>query len=354
MDKLFHYGIRGTAYSWLKSYLEERKQTVQINSSKSKYLPINCGVPQGSILGPLLFLLYINDLHNSTNLCITNHFADDTCLIFKGKKLNLLKSTVDRELKGIYKWLCANKLSLNVSKTQFLLFRTKSKLDKYRFTLTLNQTKLYESTFVKYLGVLIDNKLSWKHHINELSKRLAFSNSLLCKIRHYVPQKILRSLYYSLFNSHILYGCLNWSNSSESSIERIRKLQKSAIRIISFKNRRESTMPLFHEFKILTIDDQIHLQQILFMHDFATNKLPTGLDWLFKKVSTIHSRVTRLSSNNSLCLPYVNSSTHGLNSLRSKGAKILNNLNMSIYSDETSKYKIKKELTKQTINLYKS
>ena len=131
----------------------------------SSTLDITCGVPQGSILGPLLFLIYINDMHKAVKNYIIHHFVDDTNLLYSHKNPKILKKHMNEDLKLLFNWLCANRLSLNVSKTEVIIFRPpKAKLVD-RVTLTLNRTKIFESTKIKYLGVIMDSKLSWKHHI---------------------------------------------------------------------------------------------------------------------------------------------------------------------------------------------
>ena len=144
LDNLYHYG----------------KQYVQINCIDSSLKTISCGVPQGSILGPLLFLIYLNDLRYATPNSIVHHFADDTNLIISNKSLE-----------SLYNWLCANRLSLHVAKTEFLLFRNNlSENMNFNLTLRFNNKTLHKSHRIKNLGILIDNKLNWKPHINEMQK----------------------------------------------------------------------------------------------------------------------------------------------------------------------------------------
>ena len=198
LDKLYHYGVRGQARLWFESFLTVRKQKVQIASVDSSLKKISCGVPQGSILGPLLFLLYINDFRHATQKSLVHHSADDTNLIVSDRSLKNLRLTMNEELKSLYEWLRANRLSLNVVKTEFLLFRNNlGKNENFKFTLRLNSKTLYESRHLKYLGIIIDNKLNWKSHINELSKTLGKAIGLLGKIRHFVTSSTLKHLYQS-------------------------------------------------------------------------------------------------------------------------------------------------------------
>ena len=144
-----------------------------INREGSPRLPITCGVPQGSILGPLLFLLYINDMHLAMEFSTIYHFADDTNLLYSCKILKVLRKNVNADLKNLYDWLCVNRLSLNSRKFEFLVFRPLRHKTYERFTLKLHHSKLFESQKIKYLGLILDNKLDWKGHIAELTKKLS-------------------------------------------------------------------------------------------------------------------------------------------------------------------------------------
>ena len=226
ISKLYHYGIRGVANKWFTSYLSNRFQKVSLNSESSKRLPITCGVPQGSILGPLLFLIYINDMHLSVEHSVIYHFADDTNLLYSCKTFKNLRKRVNRDLQLLYEWLCANRLSLNTGKTEFIVFRPPRYKMTERLTLKLHHTKLFESSKIKYLGMILDNNLNWKAHLTELSKKLSRAVGLIYKVRHLCPTSVLRSLYYSLFHSHMSYGLILWSNAKQCYIDKIRSLQK--------------------------------------------------------------------------------------------------------------------------------
>ena len=164
-----HAGIRGVSNDWFKSYLSNRNQYVSINGFDSGPTSINCGIPQGSVLGLLLFLLYINDLNQAIKFCKVHHFADDTnlsCLSNSIKKLNKLVNT---DLKHLVNWLNANKISLNVKKTEMVIFKSNQKKFEGDLKMKLCGKKLYPTESIKYLGVKIDTILSWKYHVNDLS-----------------------------------------------------------------------------------------------------------------------------------------------------------------------------------------
>ena len=247
LAKLEHYGIRSVANNCFRSYLTNRKQMVDLGNGASTLQNVTCGVPQGSILGPLLFLIYINDMRNAVKFSIVHHFADDTNLLYSNKNQKLLRNNVNIDLELLFQWLCANRLSLNVKKTEFIVFRPPKIGMKNRITLTLNRCKIYESPKVKYLGIILDSKLSWKHHIFELSKKLSRSVGMLFKMKNLrCDDKILLSLYYSLFQSHLGYGLVAWGPSIYTKT--LFLIQKRAIRALSGLGYSDSTADSFKKF----------------------------------------------------------------------------------------------------------
>ena len=172
ISKLEHYGARGIAKNWFSSYLQNRKQCVKLNGFESSLSDISYGVPQGSVLGPLLFLMYINDLSVSVKNSMVHHFADDTNLLCINKSLKLLCKKINYDLRGITHWLNANRISLNISKTEFVVFRSPRKIIDFDIKIKVNGQRIYQSSYIKYLGVYLDEHLSWKPHIHELRKKL--------------------------------------------------------------------------------------------------------------------------------------------------------------------------------------
>ena len=162
LKKLYAYGIRGVALKLLESYLSGRSQYVVYDYQKSATLSITCGVPQGSVLGPLLFIIYMNDICNVSQLLFTVLYADDTCVLVNGKSLNLIIETVNSELQLLTTWLESKKLSLNTTKSYYAVFhRARMKLPNNSIKLQIDNTNIKEVQSIKYLGVILDNKLSW-------------------------------------------------------------------------------------------------------------------------------------------------------------------------------------------------
>ena len=281
LDKLEYYGIRGIALKWFKSYLTGRMQCTEIGNTKSNLNLVKSGVPQGSILGPLLFLLYINDIVLSSDVFKFILFADDTSLFFSHKNKKEAVKIINLELCKISQWLAANKLSLNVGKSKLLIFtnqKNKLKNDQNNeYDVLLNGEILEEVDHAKYLGVLIDNKLNWKFHINSINLKLSKGTGLLAKIRHFVPSDVLRSLYFSFTNPYVDYNLLNWGMAPLTNLDLVNKKIKKTVRIISFKDSDTSCTPLYQNLNILPLLKSIELRQSQYMWKLYNGFLPSSL-----------------------------------------------------------------------------
>ena len=180
LDKLYHYGIRGNALKWFNSYLTDRFQYVDYNNNSSEMKQITCGVQQGSILGPLSFLIYINDIASVSRVLFSVLFADDSTLFCRSKSLHELSTVINNELNDIIKWLNANRLSLNIDKTNFMIFRPKGKNERCP-TIHINGSSILEVGNAKFLGVIIDNKLNWLEHTKCISRKIAKGTGIIIK-----------------------------------------------------------------------------------------------------------------------------------------------------------------------------
>ena len=236
LAKLEHYGMRGMANNWFKSYLFNRKQFVSINGHISNQSSVKYGVAQGSVLGPLLLLIYINDLNLSIKFCKVRHFADDANLLHFSKSVKKLDKYINLGMKNLTDWLNANKISLNFKKTELVIFRHKKK------KLECPVRRLYPFNSVRYLGVKIDENLSWKDHIHDIATKLNRANALL--FRNYVNFNTLKSIYFAIVDSHINYANLIWGQNVNSPF-RIVTLQKKSIRIIDNQTRNSHSSLLF-------------------------------------------------------------------------------------------------------------
>ena len=315
LDKLNYYGFRGVINTWFRSYLLDRKQKVCINGFESQIKPVHHGVPQGSVLGPILFLLYINDLHKCIKFSETYHLADDTNLLNISDDYKTLQNNINCDLKSLQEWLLANIISLNKDKTELIFFhkvRTKTPID---IKLKMNGLRLCHSNRIKYLGIYIDETLSGNEHCEELVKKLSRANGIIAKASHYVPLKHLRNIYFATFSSNLYYGSQVWGLTSQTVIDKISLLQRKAIRIMTFSDVRAHSDPLFKELKILKANDNIFLQNCIFVHDYFHGKLPTSFNNIFNKVNKTHILFTRNANDGKLTLPISNSTKYGLKSI---------------------------------------
>ena len=266
LRKLEKYGIRGKALDFFRSYLTSRSQFVKLNDVKSIISFIEFGVPQGSILGPLLFLLYINDLAEATYL-FCKLYADDTMLVAQKTNLSALENEVNVELKKVSSWLRSNKLTLNMKKTKFMII-TKKRISNPHIAIKINEKQLEKCSSYKYLGVVFDKDLNWGPHIEYICSKISKACGCLSLLRHSAGMDILREVYHALIHSYIRYGIIVWGNASETTLSPLKAVINRAIRIMTFAPFGPLNLdPLYDQLQILDLnqvffigDRQIHVQ----------------------------------------------------------------------------------------------
>ena len=291
LKKLSHYGLRGVSNDWFKNYLNDRTQYVTINGINSKPQTLHCGVPQGSVLGPLLFLLYINDLPQSTNF-LTLLFADDTTFQVSSNNLMDLYESANLELSKAACWFEANKLTLNVSKTKYILFRTKRMIvDFSQFKLSIGTEKVERigsdctEKYFKFVGHRLDEFLSWDHHINHVQGKLSSANFAIGNAKNFLSINHRKLLYDSLFRSHLEFGILAWGGVKPSKLDKINKLQKKCVRNVGGKGHRSHTDPLFSKLNILKFADLFQLNCSNFMFQYSIERVPESFGDFFTPMS---------------------------------------------------------------------
>ena len=296
LNKLEKYGIRGITNTWFKSYLTDRKQFVSVNNTNSDTRNITHGVPQGSNLGPLLFLIFINDFPQANPFFKYNLFADDSTLTCKFHKSNemYIKSKIETELQSVFSWLQMNKLKINFDKSKFMMF---SYGKKYSLTtLTLGNNSISRTESIKFLGITIDQNLNFRPHTSSLSTKISKINGLLFRLNNILPCDSLQLLYSALLVPHIVYGIEIWHGALQTNRDRIFKLQKKAIRAINSLPYNHHTHDYFKSMGVLKSEDLYKLKLSTCM--FKNRIVGTQSD--------VHAHNTR--RRNDLILPRYNRS----------------------------------------------
>ena len=297
LHKLYNYGIRGVAWSWIKSYLSNRQQFVSINDIKSPLSFLNCGVPQGSILGPLLFLIYINDIVNSSPILSFILYADDTNILLSHRNLDELISIMNLELKNVSSWFKCNKLSLNISKTHFIHFQTTHRNDNFAQDISIDNVPIDKKEYVKFLGITIDKHLSWSQHVSNISPSIAKGIGILYKLKYFLPEHSLFMIYNALVLPYINYCNLIWGNCSKTNLDHLLLLQKKAVRICTKSTYLSHTDPHFYRLKTYKIYDINTIQIAIFMYKYHYKMLPPVFTDFFSYNNNLHSYPTRTSHN---------------------------------------------------------
>ena len=351
LTKLNHYGIRGKANDWFKSYLTGREQYVDWNGKTSSRLPITTGVPQGSILGPLLFLIYINDLPAATTLKAVL-YADDSNLLATGNNLSILCRQLNIELAKTSDYFKANKLKLNTGKTKLVLFRKKSKKVNYdEIEIYLDEDRLKFEEEATFLGIIIDSHLNWDKHCNKVANTISRNNGALNRVKKLLPPDSLSLLYNSFILPHLQYGLAAWGGCSNQNKKRIVSIQKRAIRTVSKSYTNSHTEPRMKKLDILKLEDLYSHQCTALIHDSIHHRAPKAI----KNLLSIGTETTSINLRSHQSDPFhiripTTKTKIGTNSFFCKGPRLWNNLSketQEIKSRSSFKTKSKKLLLEQ-------
>ena len=297
LNKLEYYGIRGRTLEWLRSYLDRRMQYVCYNGLKSETKPVEYGVPQGSVLGPLLFILYANDIPQCMSYCRTIIFADDTTVYQVGKDPHTMYRQVNFDLKTLTDWFKANQLSVNPSKTKSMLFKRSGYVNDINDYLCIETEPIELVQMTKFIGLYIDEHLTWQHHIDHCKKKASSGVYAINMCKYILSEKTLKMLYYSLVHPYIIYGIRLWGNAYQMHIKKLEVVQKKAIRAITGAKYNDASSPLFRPLKIMKFKDLRDMYIQHFVYEFVNDSLPKSLSHIFEYNRDIHRHNTRHSND---------------------------------------------------------
>ena len=255
LDKLKHIGIRGTLLHWFKSYLSNRKQFVSFNGNKSSPLFIENGVPQGSILGPILFLIYINDIINTSELLNFTLYADDSIIYVSGNSINDIILAANQELNKVLNWVTCNKLTLNMEKTHYVIFNRNKTFPMDIQPLLINNQPVKREQITKFLGVSLDEKLNFKKHISNIQTKINKQSGIMYHTKSSLTPNAMKQIYYSLIYPHLNYCQTVWGAVNKTSLQPLVITQKKVIRTISGLRKYDHTNDSFKNLKLLKLND---------------------------------------------------------------------------------------------------
>lgn len=325
LEKLTTIGIRDVALEMFSSYLKDRQQVVKIDGYQSRALPIHCGVPQGSILGPLLFLIYIN---NVDKIGLNGHitlYADDTCLFYFGTSMNNIISQAQQDLDTLTAWLQQNLLTINASKTSFIIFKAKNKPIPPFNSLKIHNIPIQEKKHEKYLGLHLDSQLTWKPHIDHIKKKISSLMGSLRPIVRCIPRKARYNIYNSLVKSHLIYLIEIWGNAGKTKISELQVIQNKIIKLLFHYPYRTPTARIYKETHIMNIKQLFNYHTCLLTRKVLHNTIHTSITLTQSQQVTQRSR--RRASY--LVLPKTRTN-YGKRMFHYKGAQMFNKLPSSI------------------------
>ena len=303
--KLKHYGIRGFALKWLESYLSGRKQFVSINEANSETLEMEYGVPQGSILGPLLFIIYINDIPEIAKYAKFILYADDANIILTANTIEEINTQLKNLTNELLKWTNCNGLALNLKKTNYMIFSRSHNIELPE-PLIVSETLIEHKHEARFLGVIMDESLNWSCHVKAVQSKMSRYVGIMYKIKKFLPLNARQQIYHSFVQSYVNYCSLVWGFTAKSNIDSLFTKQKKALRavipgFINYKYKDGKipghTKSKFSEYKILTIHNIIALNVFLFLHKI--HNYPTLLPKSIRETIPVNSPVA--GSNHESC-----------------------------------------------------
>ena len=336
LEKLKCYNFHPSALKWFSSYLQHRFQSVQIGHVHSSRLPITCGVPQGSVLGPLLFLLYINDLPLHVKHSNLSLFADDATLHKSGGSVENVSTHLSSDVENINTWCYENYMTINENKSKTMLIGTSQKLSRLpqrSLSITVNGQALENVDCEKLLGIYIDPSLQFHKHIDSVCRSITTKLALLKRIKRYLPLHY-RKLYYNAYILPCIDYCLTiWGNAAKTQLDRIHKLQKCAARIILDAPPDSPSLPLFCKLEWLTVFERVEFNKGVLIYKTVKGLCPSYLSDMFT-YQTSNAYNLRSCSNNDMCIPSHNNELFK-KTLQYSGVQLWNNLPVHLRTAST-------------------
>lgn len=261
LQKLERYGVRGSPKDLLKSYLSNRYQKVRINGTYSNLLKVNTGVPQGTILGPLLFVVYIDDLLETLQDCFISSYADDMVIICVSESWKETEDKMNHYLEIVYKWLSLNDLSLNIEKTVFIIFGSNADSEQTQLNIKIDSQEILKVEHCKYLGLTIDSRLKWNEHTAKIISISKYIIYIMYKMSIYMNAFSLMALYYAFFHSIATYGIIAWGGAYDNALSGTQRIQNRLIKTICKKDSKIKLPLSIKECFLLetTLHDYAHL-----------------------------------------------------------------------------------------------
>ena len=299
--KLEHYGIRGTVLEWLKSYFMRRSIVVDYKDIVSERHLLSYGTPQGLVLGPLLFLVFANDLVKSLKFgnCVT--FADDTTIFMSGNNLSFLYKKANEDLRRLSSWLDSNFLTLNIEKSLYVLFRTKNKALDDSIKLKIGDREIKRAKNTKFLGVIIDEYLDWEAHVNRTLSKLSTGNYSLCMVSKCLPFNPKRRIYFTNVESHFKYALSVWGPMLKmKQLKKLKKAANKSIRTLCNAKTRVRLSHYYNKARIQELEKLIEIELLKISFRYVNDLLPARICNLFEMASHDHYTRNRNSLRSSI------------------------------------------------------